>query len=228
MRCPTFCQSYETIKTFIFYMVSASTSCIYIELCNIIHSVIGGLSTLRDFCCMTCYFCSLKFSVIEIVCCPFFHKSLPNCTIGENYIWICLRTEQLSGTEQTDSDRVFSVGIVHHESIFLLPQLPPRQAGVLRWHSPASESSTLPECQHRPLFDKRKCQMPLSNGAGTLTNYQSHCRLKFEFVITLLRLGAPPVLSPRPLLKLGWKLLHQKSSQSLILLPGVDAIQLKA
>lgn len=51
-----FCQSDKTIKTFIFYMVSASTSCIYNKPCYIIPSVIGGLSTLRDFCRMTRHF----------------------------------------------------------------------------------------------------------------------------------------------------------------------------
>lgn len=59
---------------------------------------------------------------VSLELCAFFHKSLPNCTIGKkNFIWIRLRMIFLA-LEHADS--VFSVRILHDESIFLMPQLP--------------------------------------------------------------------------------------------------------
>lgn len=62
---------------------------------------------------------------VSLELCAFFNKSLLQTVLLEkNFIWIHLRTEHLSDIEQADSNRVFSVRILHDESIFLLPQLP--------------------------------------------------------------------------------------------------------
>lgn len=181
------------------------------------------------------------------MCCPFFHKSLPNCTSGNNFIWTSLRTEHLSGTEQRDSNRVFYTRIVRHQWIFTLTQLPTSYTQTGPSPQVALCSCGVEHlCQSaniRPLFRKKK--MPnacRTHGAGTLTNLslslsRKRLGLVYETVDAFQALNSPS-LSPqtgcscRPLtsspLEVGWKLLHQKSSQSLSLLPGVDAIQLNA
>lgn len=104
---------------------------------------------------------------------------------------------------------------------------------ALRWHSVAVDLRTLPECQYQPLFieeEKKRSQMPLALGAGTLTNYHSHCHgnENLETVNAFQALNLPPLssqtgCSSRPptssTRELGWKMLHQKSSQALSLLP---------
>lgn len=152
-------------------MVSAYPSCIYTELCYIVHDAIGDLSTVWD----------IESIVTWIVCCPFFHNSPPNCTFGYNLNRDKFEdsASYLAVSKQTRTG-VFSVWILHHVCFFLFvffsaAAITSLSLTALRWHSVAVESRTLPECQYQPLFtNKQKCQMPLARNAGTL-NYHSHC-----------------------------------------------------
>lgn len=122
-------QSDETIKTFLSHVVSASPSCICIELCYIVHNVIGGLSTFMRLLSYDLPLPALLKSLLDRV------PSLPNCTIGNNFIWTRLRTEA-SGTERTDSKhRLWAARVT--DLVRPLPPTPipplPRQAQFLRW-----------------------------------------------------------------------------------------------
>lgn len=108
MRCWTLLQFAGT-RTFIFHVVPAHPSCIYTELCYIVHDAFGDLSTVWD----------IESIVTWIVCCPFFHNSPPNCTFGYNSNRDKFEdsASYLAVSKQTRTG-VFSVWILHHVWVF--------------------------------------------------------------------------------------------------------------
>lgn len=141
--------------------------------------------------------CSLKSNMAWIVCCPFFHKSPPNCTFGYN--WNLDEFEDWASLWHW-ANRLKR--LVLSAATFTSLSLNSPQVALCGWgvedlaRVPISTSST-----------SEKCQMPLAHGAGTLTNYHSHCHGKLTRTIEtlstlfrlwirrlpLLRLGVPPV-----------------------------------
>lgn len=171
-----------------------------------------------------------------MVCCPFFRMPLPNCTIGNNFYpdtfedwasrWHCWN--RLKQGLSRWGGRFCVSGQL---PTFMTPGRPEPSGGTLRPWSRAPSSQRVPIIDFSLGKKKKKSQMPLARGAGTsLALSRKHwcffwLRIGRHFV---RRLGAPPVLSPHLLWNCGWKSLHQRSSQSLSLLPGVDAIHLNA
>lgn len=103
------------------------------------------------------------------------HKSLPNGTFGNAFIRMGLGTEYLFGTEQRlqqgllEKDRSPQTDIscchIYH------PRAPSSCGAEHLARVPISTSKK--KKKRKP--EKKICQMPLAHGAGTLTNYHSHC-----------------------------------------------------
>lgn len=239
-------RNHRNISLSLSHVVSASPSCIYTKLCYIVHNVIGGLSTFMGLLSYDSPLPALLKSLFWIVC-RHFQTALLEITLSG----LVLRTEA-SGTERTDSNTAFGLPELPTSFAHPTPHTPPPagsspQVATLRpWSRAPCQSANINLSLGKT--KKQKCQMPLARGAGTLTNDHSRKKRReletvdgrsggFEFVVTLSSdwvLPSPPsplAPAPRPLtsspLELGWKSLHQKSSQSLSLLPGVDAITLK-
>lgn len=175
--------------------------------------------------------CSLRSSIAWIVRCPFFHKSPPNCTFGYNVnldtfeAWASI-WHWANGLRRGLLGEETSTGTVLSAATFT--NLSPTGGTLWLWSRGPCQSANYNLFSTTTTQKNAKCLSHMVQGhwwiiTRTVTEITrtKNCRCfpGFEFAVSLSSdwVLLPSCLTSSPL-ELGWKLLHQKSSQSLSLL----------